>query len=47
MQFSGTPSWRISWGDDHAVSLALCVRDAAAVPAAAEIPPLVPAVAAL
>ena len=45
MQFRGTQSWQISWGDGNVVGLALYLRDALALPAAPEIPPLTPAVA--
>ncbi|MFI9386182.1 hypothetical protein [Kutzneria sp. NPDC052558] len=45
MQFSGTPSWQVSWGDGNFVRVALYLRDALALPAAPEIPPLVPSVA--
>ncbi len=44
MRFSGTESWRISWGDGNFVRVALYLRDALALPAAPEVPPLVPSV---
>lgn len=44
MQFRGTQSWQIRWGTGNVVQMALYLRDALAVPAALEIPPLIPPV---
>src|SRR5438445_3256597 len=44
MRFGGTPSWQVRWGDGYAVAVALYLRDALALSAAPEIPPLVPSV---
>ncbi|MFC0547480.1 hypothetical protein [Kutzneria chonburiensis] len=44
MQFRGIQSWQVSWGTGYVVQLALYLRDALAVPAAPEVPPLTPPV---
>jgi hypothetical protein len=44
MQYRGTQSWQVSWGDGNFVRIALYLRDALELPAAPEIPPLTPAV---
>ena len=44
MQYRGTQSWQVSWGDGNFVRIALYLRDALKLPAAPEIPPLTPAV---
>jgi hypothetical protein len=46
MRFRGTQSWQVSWGDGGIARTALYLRDALSLPAAPEIPPLIPAVAA-
>jgi hypothetical protein len=40
----GTQSWQVSWGDGGVVRIALYLRDALALPAVSEIPPLTPPV---
>jgi hypothetical protein len=44
VQFRGTQSWQVSWGAGYVVQLALYLRDALALPAAPEVPPLTPPV---
>jgi hypothetical protein len=44
VQFRGTQSWQVSWGTGYVVQLALYLRDALALPAAPEVPPLTPPV---
>ena len=47
MHFRGTRSWQVSWGDGGVARIALYLRDALALPAAPEIPPLTPPVPAI